>query len=76
VVKWIMACLVLHNFLSLRGEDDDWLEGEIEEVIEDEEEEESSQAAVEPQPQRERIAGQARRTALREKLQEESSLFG
>ena len=81
VVKWIMACLVLHNFLSLRGEDDDWLEGEIEEVIEHEEEEESSQAAVEPQPQREtnsemRIAGQARSTALREKLQEESSLFG
>jgi DDE superfamily endonuclease len=22
VIKWIMACLVLHNFLSFRGEDD------------------------------------------------------
>jgi len=30
-----MACLVLHHFLSLRGEDYDWLEGEIEEAIED-----------------------------------------
>ena len=39
-----MACLVLHHFLSLRGEDDDWLEGEIEEAMEDEEG--SSQAPV------------------------------
>ena len=25
VTKWIMACLVLHNFLSSRDEEDDWL---------------------------------------------------
>ena len=37
MVRWIMACLVLHHFLSLRGEGDDWLEGEIEKAIEDEE---------------------------------------
>jgi len=41
-----MAGLVLYIFLFLRGEDDDWLEREIEEAIEDEEE--SSQAPVEP----------------------------
>lgn len=31
VIRWIMACLVLHNYLSLNGENDDQLEVESEE---------------------------------------------
>ena len=33
VANWIMACLVLHNFLSLRDEEDDWLAEAIAKAI-------------------------------------------
>ena len=33
VANWIMACLVLHNFLSLRDEEDDWLAEAIAKTI-------------------------------------------
>jgi DDE superfamily endonuclease len=69
VIRWTMACLVLHNFLSLRGEDDDWLEATIED------EEGSDHVSIEPQSDTNssmREIGENRRDSLREKLQEES----
>ena len=35
VIQWIMACLVLHNFLVLRHEDESWLTTIIEEIQEE-----------------------------------------
>ena len=58
VANWILACLVLHNFLSLRDEEDDWLAEAIAKAIredqpdleeaqtQDEVELESSQAII------------------------------
>lgn len=70
VIMWIMACIVLHNFLSLRGEDDDWLE----EMIEDEESSDTvpieSQSDVTESSMRQ--IGESRRDSIRERLQEES----
>jgi hypothetical protein len=62
---------VLHNYLSLMGEDDDWLESMIED------EEGSDHVPVEPQSNTTadssmREVGEARRNSIREKLQEES----
>lgn len=65
VIRWIMACLVLHNFLSFRGEDDGWLEATIEE--------EGSDHVPTPQTHTNssmRETGETRRNSIREKLQE------
>lgn len=69
VTKWIMACLVLHNFLSLRREEDDWLAEAISDAMQEEagpnnghqnaaDPEESSQAM--------KLAGERLRTSLQE----------
>ena len=77
VMRWIMACLVLHNYLSLNGESDDWLEVEVEEI----EEEDSDNILTGPQSEEVRfatdcamkLAGESRRNSIRVKLQEEES---
>ena len=70
VIRWIMACLVLHNYLSFRGEDSDWLE----ETIEDEEG--SDNVPIESQSDATnssmRETGETRRNLICERLQEES----
>jgi hypothetical protein len=71
VVNWIMACLVLHNFLSLRHEEDDWLAAAIDEAVREQAgpnngrrnaggEAETSQAM--------KLAGERLRTSLREAI--------
>jgi DDE superfamily endonuclease len=69
VIRWLMACLVLHNFLSLRGEDNDWLEAEIE--VEDEGSNNALQSEQAEAPDEMKLAGENRRNSLREELQEE-----
>jgi DDE superfamily endonuclease len=71
VIRWIMACLVLHNFLSLRGEGNDWLDEEIE-VGDEEGSNNAPQSEQSVAPDEMKLAGENRRTSLREKLQEES----
>ena len=66
-----MACVVLHNFLSLRGEEDDWLNEEIGEYKERSNDPvESHSQEAENTSSEMKLAGEIRRTSLREKLQE------
>ena len=65
-----MACLVLHNFLSLRDEEDDWLAGAIAKAIqEDQPDLEDAQAQDEVElesSQAMKQAGERLRASLRE----------
>ena len=67
VANWIMACLVLHNFLSLRDEEDDWLAEAIAKAICEDQEEAQAQDEVELESgQAMKQAGERLRTSLRE----------
>jgi len=65
VIRWTIACLVLHNFLLQRGEEDNWLD------IEDdgEDDQELSPAIINDNPELRQI-GEQRRAILYQKLQD------
>ena len=63
-----MACLVLHNYLSLRGEPDGWLQDDLSN--------ESTHAeGVGEENSAMKAAGDEQRDGLREKLQEKTNLI-
>lgn len=68
VICWVMACLVLHNYLSLRGEPDGWLQDDLSN--------ESTHAeGVGEENSAMKAAGDEQRDGLREKLQEKTNLI-
>ena len=69
VANWIMACLVLHNFLSLRHEDNDWLADAIADATQQEAGPSNGNLGGSPEEMSQmKQAGERRRTSIREAM--------